>query len=86
MAGDGSAVKSEPSITPTVRAAKLSKITHSGSGTEQNSQRMRVQVKVKVKWMKTVDTVHSTLSLFKSKSKSAFSEELQSAKLSLSYK
>ena len=50
---------------------------------------MRVRDKVKVRWMKTWDTVHSTLSLHKSKtsnikSESTFSRELQSAKASLS--
>ena len=84
VAGDGSAVKSEPSITlPTIRAAELSKITCSASAMKQSSRRMRVRDKVKVRWMKTVDTVHSTLSLYKSKtlkSKSVFSNELQSAK------
>jgi hypothetical protein len=77
-------VKSEQSITlPTIRAAELSKITCSASAMEQSSRWMRVRDKVKVRWTKTVDTVHSTISLYKSKtlkSKSVFSNELQSAK------
>ena len=90
VAGDGSAVKSEPSITsPTGGAAELPKITRSASAMEQNSRWTRVRDKVKVRWMKTWDTVHSTLSLHKSKtsnikSESTFSQELQSAKASLS--
>jgi hypothetical protein len=92
VAGDGSAVKSEPSNPPAFRAAELSKYTNSASAMEQSSRWNRVRVKVKVRWMKTVDTVHSTLSLFKSKisksksnQKSVFSEELQWAKLNVSY-
>jgi hypothetical protein len=65
VAGDGSAVKSEPSKTPKGRAVEFSKITSCASAMEQNSRLMRGRVKVKVRWMKTVDTVHSTLSLFK---------------------
>ena len=84
VAGDGSAVKSKPSITPpTVRGAKLSNNTYSASATDQSSRWMRVRDKVKVRWKMTVDTVHSTLSLYKSKAlklKSVFSNELQSAK------
>jgi hypothetical protein len=93
VAGDGSAVKSEPSNPPAFRAAELSKYTNSASAMEQSSRWNRVRVKVKVRWMKTVDTVHSTLSLFKkskiskskSNQKSVFSEELQWAKLNVSY-
>ena len=89
MAGDGSAVKSEPSKTPKGRAVELSKITSCASAMEQNSRWIRIRVKVEVKWRKTVDTVHSTLSFFKkskkSKSKSVFSEELSWANSSLLY-
>ena len=88
MAGDGSAVKSEPSNTPTVGAAELLKITHSASAMKQNSRWRRVRDKVEVKGRMTVDTVQSTLSFFKkskkSKSESVFSEELKRAKLSMS--
>ena len=88
MAGDGSAVKSKPSNTPTVGAAELLKITHSASAMKQNSRWRRVRDKVEVRRRKTEDTVHSTLSFFKkskkSKSKSVFSEELKWAKLSRS--
>ena len=84
VAGDGSAVKSKPSITPpTVGAAELSNNTYSASAMEQSSRWMRVRDKVKVRGKMTVDTVHSTLSLYKSKAlklKSVFSNELQSAK------
>ena len=65
MAGDGSAVKSEPSNPPAIRAAELSKYTNNASAMEQSSRWMRVRVKVKDRWVKTVDTVHSTLSLIK---------------------
>ena len=88
MAGDGSAVKSKPSITPpTIRAAELSNNTYSASAMEQSSRWMRVRDKVKVRWRMTVDTVHSTLSLHKKtiKSESMFSTELQSARLNFSY-
>ena len=90
MVGDGSAVKSESSNTPTVGAAELLKITHSASAMKQNSRWRRVRDKVEVRRRKTADTVHSTLSLFKkskkSKSESVFSdsEELKWAKLSRS--
>jgi hypothetical protein len=89
VAGDGSAVKSEPSNTPTVGAAELLNITRSASAMKQNSRWRRIGDKVEVRRRKTVDTVHSTLSFFKkskkSKSESVFSEELKWAKLSVSY-
>ena len=89
MAGDGSVVKSEPSNTPTVRAAELSKNTCGASAMEQNSRWVGVRDKVEVKRMKTVGTVHNTLSFFKkskrSKSKSVLSKELKWAKLRSSY-
>ena len=66
VAGDGSAVKSKPLITPpTVGAAELSDNTYSASAMEQSSRWMRVRDKVKVRWRMTVDTMHSTLSLHK---------------------
>ena len=65
MAGDGSAVKSEPSNTPTFGAAELLNITHSASAMKQTSRWRRIRDKVEVRRRKTVDTVHSTLSFSK---------------------
>ena len=69
MVGDGSAVKSKPSNTPTFGAAELLKNTHSASAMKQNSRWRRIRDKVEVRRRKTVDTVHSTLSFFKKSKK-----------------
>jgi hypothetical protein len=69
VAGDGSAVKSKPSNTPTIGAAELLKITHSASAMKQNSRWRRVRDKVEVRRRKAEDTVHSTLSFFKKSKK-----------------